>query len=48
MVEKLTDKFDELNVKDKIDKAIKIQKLFRGCILRLKRLPLICIKYNNI
>lgn len=29
MVEKLTDKFEELNVKD-IDKVIKIQKWFRG------------------
>jgi len=47
MVEKLTDKFDELNVKDKIDKAIKIQKLFRGCILRLKRLPLIMYKIQQ-
>ena len=40
MVEKLTENFSKFIVKD-IDKVIKIQKWFRGYILRLKLLPLI-------
>jgi hypothetical protein len=40
MVEKLTENFSKFIIKD-IDKVIKIQKWFRGYILRLKQLPLI-------
>lgn len=45
-MEKLTENFSKLNVKD-IDKVIKIQKWFRGYILRLKQLPLIMYKIQK-
>ena len=45
-IEKLIDEFDKLDVKN-VDKVIKIQKWFRGCILRLKQLPLIMYKIQK-
>ena len=45
-MEKLTENFSKFIVKD-IDKVIKIQKWFRGCILRLKQLPLIMYKIKK-
>jgi len=46
----LTDSFISLsinNVSDKIKKIIRIQKWYRGSILRLKKLPLILYKIQN-
>ena len=46
MVEKLTENFSKFIIED-IDKVIKIQKWFRGYILRLKQLPLIMYKIKK-
>ena len=44
MIENITDNFNKINLDSKdIDKLIKIQKRFRGCIFRLKTITL-CIK----
>ena len=44
-VETLTQSFKSLVIDE--TKIIKIQKWFRGCILRLKQLPLIMYKFQK-
>jgi len=47
-VNELTQSFSFLDMnEDKINKIIKIQKWFRGCMLRLKQLPLMMYKIKN-
>jgi hypothetical protein len=46
-VDTLVQSLSLLDINNKINKAIKIQSWFRGCIYRLKQLPLVMYKIKN-